>query len=600
MTRVLFCNPPCHGIGNDGKPFWFVRAGSRWPFSSTGHLPAKNVVGHYSPSPLFLQYAASYAQAAGAEVDFRDSIALRDSYPEFYRYAEELRPEYVVLESATPSWEHDQRVLQTLDALIPHVKLILTGPICASEPGKTSQGERAVERGLVHAALKGEYEKGVVKVLNGARGVLDFDFLTAEEMNAAPFPWLDEQHAYKYWDSNPKGQQWPQAQVWSSRGCIYKCLAGETLVETRDGQEAIKDLVGKEVQVWALDMDAPGIQKDNRLRLASAVNIRQYGTSNLVRVHLKGGEHLDCTPDHTFKKYYSTGDEGPYPSIAAEDLKFGEKLIGLDKRASRICMKTVMNVERLPGVHPVYCLTVPETGWFFANDLLTANCIFCVWPAVMTGNDPTGSGVRKTRNYTGAYMEALLTRWKARFPNFNCVYDDSDMFNFGDKHTLDVSAAYKRVGLPWSAMCRIDTVKWDTWRQMKEDGCFGVKVGIESAVKAVNDNIVHKQLDLHQAAKTFRYLQSLGMTMHTTFTMGLPGETKAQIGSTLLYIEWLKRQGLTQTYQLSGTAEIEGTPLSSLGGCGTLPKYPGARVDANYEACSDGNEKLRRLTLPLT
>ncbi len=43
-------------------------------------------------------------------------------------------------------------------------------------------------------------------------------------MNAAPFPYFDDSIASKYCDSNPKGTLFPQAQVWSSRGCPYKCI----------------------------------------------------------------------------------------------------------------------------------------------------------------------------------------------------------------------------------------------------------------------------------------------------------------------------------------------------------------------------------------
>ena len=63
-----------------------------------------------------------------------------------------------------------------------------------------------------------------VDVINGAQGIIKHNLLSKKEMNDAPFPWFDEEHAYRYWDANPRGQQMPQAQVWSSRGCPYKCI----------------------------------------------------------------------------------------------------------------------------------------------------------------------------------------------------------------------------------------------------------------------------------------------------------------------------------------------------------------------------------------
>lgn len=37
----------------------------------------------------------------------------------------------------------------------------------------------------------------------------------------------------------------------------------------------------------------------------------------------------------------------------------------------------VYKVEALTGTHDVYCMEVPATGWFFANDVLVKNCTFC-------------------------------------------------------------------------------------------------------------------------------------------------------------------------------------------------------------------------------
>ena len=61
-------------------------------------------------------------------------------------------------------------------------------------------GKTLLEQYPLHACIRGEYEKGVVRVLNGESGFIDYDMLTKAEMNAAPFPWYDELHAHRYWD----------------------------------------------------------------------------------------------------------------------------------------------------------------------------------------------------------------------------------------------------------------------------------------------------------------------------------------------------------------------------------------------------------------
>src|SRR4051812_22388097 len=92
--KVLFSNPPWWTdtiMGSDGQGNHFpmygagVRAGSRWPFTQyIPWPPDRSAFGAYLPYPFFLGYAATYAaRETGAEVLFRDSIALRESYQQF-------------------------------------------------------------------------------------------------------------------------------------------------------------------------------------------------------------------------------------------------------------------------------------------------------------------------------------------------------------------------------------------------------------------------------------------------------------------------------------------------------------------------------------
>src|SRR5262245_50050475 len=148
-----------------------------------------------------------------------------------------------------------------------------------------------------------------------------------------------------------------------------------------------------------------------------------------------------------------------------------------------------------------------------------------------------------------------------------------------------------RVGVPWSAMCRADTSKLESWRVMKESGCFGVKLGFESGNQYVVDKIVNKHLDLDYAKHVVREVKSLGMTVHGTFTYGLPGETREQMLDTKKFIGSLPFDSL----QESGTAEIEGTPLHSLRLKGQLDKYEGALIGKDYNRHVDGNKKWQEL-----
>ena len=445
---ILFSNPPWWE-GKESRGFlrkkrWRrgVRAGSRWPFTYLGRCTPDNPRAHdYIPYPFFLGYAATYVgeKIGKDKVFFRDSIALSESYEKFYEYMESINSkiEYFLIESATPSWEHDYKLIKNIKNKYPNLKIIVAGPISTSDEKWDSD--------IVYAVLKGEYEKNIMKVLEGKNGVLNHDLLTKDEMNSAPFPYYDNNIFDKYFDGNPIPMNvlYPQAHIWSSRGCPFKC-------------------------------------------------------------------------------------------------------------------------------------------------------IFCVWPAAMTGNDPHGDGKRSVRQYTPDYIESFIKELTGKY-KFKAIYFDDDTFNIGNRHTEKMSDVMSKFDIPWFAMCRADTSKKETWKKMADSGCKGVKIGVESGSQVVVDKIVNKHLDLKYVQEIVSHIRSLDMSVHGTFTYGLPGETKNDMIRTKQFIQETE----FSTVQESGTAEIEGTPLHALINEQKLMTYPGAIADDNYDRQKDGGKKWQSLVKEL-
>ena len=220
-------------------------------------------------------------------------------------------------------------------------------------------------------------------------------------------------------------------------------------------------------------------------------------------------------------------------------------------------------------------------------------CIFCAWPATLTSNDIDGNGIRNIRYYDKDYMFKYV-KFLVESGYKSILFDD-DTFNLGDKHTLEMCEVMKEFNIPWSAMCRIDTISLDTWKKMKESGCFGVSIGFESGSQYVIDNIVNKHLDLKKAQETLKYIKKLGFTIHGTFTFGLPGETKAQMQET---IEFIKNNPF-DTYQTSGCAVIDGTPLGELLSQKSLNKFKGANINDEFDIEIDGKVKWKKISSKL-
>ncbi|MBI1272773.1 MAG: radical SAM protein [Alphaproteobacteria bacterium] len=444
--KVLFSNPPYWPDPATADPeqlakgltLGAVRAGSRWPHTIyIRSSPDKYVFLDYLPYPFFMGYATTYAgRETGAKTTMRDSIALRESYDSYFKHLQEEKYDVIIIESATPSWEHDGQLIRKIKKMLPDTRIALAGPI-------SSKASKILEDFPIVACIKGEYEKGSVKVIQGAEGVLESNLLTLEEMNAAPYPYYDDTIAHRYWDGNPMGQIAPHAHVWSSRGCPFKC-------------------------------------------------------------------------------------------------------------------------------------------------------IFCVWPATMTGDDPYGDNKRSVRHYSPDYMQGFLEDIVGRY-KFKSIYFDDDTFNLGNKHVLNMCKVMEKINVPWSAMCRADTCRLESWQIMKDAGCFGVKIGIESGNQWVVDNIVNKHLDLDYARKAILECKRVGITVHGTFTYGLPGETREQMLDTKKFIASLP----FDTYQESGTAVIEGTPLENVDTEAVHKNFPGTKTGSPYEISTDGGKKWRELAQTL-
>lgn len=455
--HILFSNPPWWEAGDNGTLRLGIRAGSRWPFTRpANHLPDSFRFGGYLPFPFFLAHAAAHTARLlpWAKVEIRDSIARGESYETFLAALQSNPPDWLVLETATAAWAHDERLIAHLAATHPAMRLILAGPLDAARAPAIF-----AEHPNVAAIVQGEFDKQIAKVVASdyavARALVPHDLLTQAELEASPLPMWDEVAAPHYFDACPpmrQGLRAPQLTLWASRGCPFKC-------------------------------------------------------------------------------------------------------------------------------------------------------IFCVWPAVMTGHDPDGTKTRKVRTYPAAYIERhirerLAVAAAAGAP-IQSVYFDDDTYNLVEKHALEIAAVMARIGLPWSAMCRADTTSRDGWRKLRDAGMYGVKIGFESGSQTVIDQIINKRLNLAEAATTARWLrQELGLTVHGTFTVGLPGETAAQRQETLDFIRQLYASGGLDTHQLSGTAEIEGTPLHTLATAGHLAKFPGAKIDQHYHQSPDGQKKIEHLAKP--
>jgi len=89
------------------------------------------------------------------------------------------------------------------------------------------------------------------------------------------------------------------------------------------------------------------------------------------------------------------------------------------------------------------------------------------------------------------------------------------------------------LGITWSCNSR-PNVSYETLKQLKDNGLRLLLVGYESGNQQILDNI-KKGIQIEQAKEFTRNCRRLGILIHGTFIVGLPGETRETIKQTLKY-----------------------------------------------------------------
>ena len=153
-------------------------------------------------------------------------------------------------------------------------------------------------------------------------------------------------------------------------------------------------------------------------------------------------------------------------------------------------------------------------------------CIFCVWPKVMYGGQRY-----RVRDPVDVVDEV---EWCVREYDFRSISFDDDTFDIGRDRIVRLCDELRRrdLHLPWTAMARADTADRAMLEAMAAAGLYAIKYGVESGAQELVD-AAGKRLDLNRVADTVRITKQLGVKVHLTFTLGLPGETRDTIRRTL-------------------------------------------------------------------
>jgi hopanoid biosynthesis associated radical SAM protein HpnJ len=176
-----------------------------------------------------------------------------------------------------------------------------------------------------------------------------------------------------------------------------------------------------------------------------------------------------------------------------------------------------------------------------------AQCSFCLWPQTVGGHQ------YRARSPEGVARE--MAHAKALFPQVREFFFDDDTFTAYAPRAREIARQLGSLGITWSCNARAN-VNYETLKTMRDNGLRLLLVGYESGNQTILDNI-RKGIRLEDAREFTKNCHKLGITIHGTFIVGLPGETPETIRQTIEFAKSLD----VFSIQVSLAAPYPGTEL---------------------------------------
>jgi hopanoid biosynthesis associated radical SAM protein HpnJ len=216
------------------------------------------------------------------------------------------------------------------------------------------------------------------------------------------------------------------------------------------------------------------------------------------------------------------------------------------------------NMDALPFVTPVYKRDLEIERYFIGYlkhpyvSLYTgrgckSRCTFCLWPQTVGGH-------RYRTRSVGHVIEEIA--WaKQALPQVKEFFFDDDTFTDDLPRTEAIAKELGKLGVTWSCNAKANVPR-ETLAVMRDNGLRLLLVGYESGNQQILFNI-KKGMRVEFARRFTKDCHDLGITIHGTFILGLPGETRETIEETIRFATEIN----PHTIQVSLAAPYPGTYL---------------------------------------
>jgi hopanoid biosynthesis associated radical SAM protein HpnJ len=216
------------------------------------------------------------------------------------------------------------------------------------------------------------------------------------------------------------------------------------------------------------------------------------------------------------------------------------------------------DMDQLPFVSPIYKrdLTIEKYfgGYlkhpyvsFYTGRGCKSRCTFCLWPQTVGGHNYRVRSISHVIEEVKYVMREL--------PQVKEIFFDDDTLTDNAPRVEALARELGKLGVTWSCNAKAN-VPYSTLKVMKDNGLRLLLVGYESGNQKILHNI-KKGLRVDVAKQFTKDCHKLGIVIHGTFILGLPGETKETIEETIRYAKEIN----PHTIQVSLAAPYPGTFL---------------------------------------
>jgi hopanoid biosynthesis associated radical SAM protein HpnJ len=242
----------------------------------------------------------------------------------------------------------------------------------------------------------------------------------------------------------------------------------------------------------------------------------------------------------------------PFEKIDGLSFRSGDRIVHNPERA------TLEEMDRLPFVSEVYKRDLVIEDYFIGYLLhpyvslytgrgCRSRCTFCLWPQTVGGH--------RYRTRSPGHVAAEIRYAKEAFPQVKEFFFDDDTFTDDLPRAEAIARELSRIGVTWSCNAKAN-VPYESLKVMRDNGLRLLLVGYETGSQQILNNI-RKGTRVDVARRFTEDCHKLGITIHGTFIVGLPGETRETIRDTIRFA----REINPHTLQVSLAAPYPGTEL---------------------------------------